>query len=313
MKAVTTSTAANRPRIALATAAEARGLDEDLPPLVAALAESGIDADVVDWDAPDVDWSGFDIVVLRSTWDYAARAVQFLAWIDAVSVQTRLLNPASIVHWNTDKHYLADLAQAGIAIVPSRYIEPRDPIEAALRDFLDEFPDAHDFVVKPCIGAGSRDARRHARDEFTAASTQIRGLLAQGRSVLLQPYLDCVDSAGETALVYIDGVYSHAIRKGPLLARGADSTSELFAPEQIDSRQPGNDELALGDRVLAAIPHVEPLLYARVDLIRDGSGAPLVLELELVEPSLFFVHGEKSAHRMAMAILERGSEANGTR
>ena len=311
MKVVTTSTPRSAPRIALASAAEARGLDEDLPPLLAALAESGIDADVVDWDAADVDWSSFDIVVLRSTWDYAARAVQFLAWIDAVSAQTRLLNPASIVHWNTDKHYLADLAQALIAIVPSRYIEPRDPIEAALRDFLDEFPDAHDFVVKPCIGAGSRDARRHARKELTAASAQIGRLLAQGRSVLIQPYLDRVDSAGETALVYIDGVYSHAIRKGPILARGADSTSELFAPEQIDSRQPGNDELALGERVLAAIPHASPLLYTRVDLIRDGGGAPLVLELELVEPSLFFNHGERSAQRMATAILERVSQVKG--
>lgn len=297
------------PNIALASAAEARGLDDDLPPLLAALAESGNDATVVDWDASDVDWTSFNVVVLRSTWDYAARSREFLGWIDAVSAQTCLLNPAAIVHWNIDKHYLADLSRAGIATVPSRYIEPCDAIEPALRDFLDEFPDSRDFVVKPCIGAGSRDARRHSRDQFAAATAQIKGLLAQGRSVLLQPYLDRVDSAGETALVYIDGLYSHAIRKGPLLSRGADSTNHLFAPEQIDSRQPGADERELGDRVRAAIPHTGALLYTRVDLIRDGNAAPLVLELELVEPSLFFIHGEQSAQRMATAILGHAAQA----
>ncbi|MEO6075611.1 MAG: hypothetical protein ABIP56_02290, partial [Dokdonella sp.] len=242
------------PRIALASAAEARGMDDDLSPLLSALAERSVVAEVVDWDARDIDWSAFDAVVLRSTWDYASRAAEFLDWVDAVSTQTQLLNPADIVRWNIDKHYLDALAGDGIATVPSRYVEPLDNVEAALRDFLDEFADAQDFVVKPCIGAGSRDARRHARDDVAAATTQIHGMLAQGRSVLIQPYLDRVDSAGETALIYCDGFYSHAIRKGPLLKRGADSTDQLFAPEQIDARQPDVKERALADCIIAAIP-----------------------------------------------------------
>lgn len=295
----------NELNIALATAAQARSLDEDLPPLLAALTALGVNACVVDWDAAGADWSRFDIVVLRSTWDYAARSKQFLAWIYQVSAQTHLLNPATVVQWSTDKHYLADLAARNIATVPSHYIEPFTSVGPALRNFLAGFPDAQDFVVKPCIGAGSRDTRRHGRGDVAAATTQIEGLLAQGRSVLLQPYLDRVDSAGETALVYIDGVYSHAIRKGPLLARGADSTSELFAAEQINARLPDDDERTLGDRVIAAIPHREQLLYARVDLIRDNDGAPLVLELELIEPSLFFDHAEGSAQRFAAAIIRR--------
>ena len=231
--------------------------------------------------------------------------MHFLEWVDATAALTPLLNPAAIVRWNIDKHYLDEVAQAGIATVPSRYIEPRDNVDAALRDFLDEFADTQDFVVKPCIGAGSRDARRHARDEIAAANSQIEGLLDQGRSVLLQPYLDRVDSAGETALIYIDGVYSHAIRKGPLLKRGAASTNQLFAPEQIQARQPDQRERSLADRVVAAIPHATPLLYARVDLIGGVDGAPLLLELELIEPSLFFAHASGSVQRFAASIASR--------
>lgn len=292
-------------RIALASAAGARGVDDDLPPLLSALTELKIVAEVVDWDARDIDWGTFDAVVLRSTWDYAERAAKFLAWIDAVSARTKLLNPANIVRWNIDKHYLDALANAGIAAVPSRYVEPVDEVEATLRDFLDEFDDAQDFVVKPCIGAGSRDARRHARDDVAAATSQINGLLAHGRSVLLQPYLDRVDSAGETALIYCDGVYSHAIRKGPLLTRGAVSTDQLFAPEQIEARQPDAQERVLADRIVAAIPNPTPLLYSRVDLIRAANGDPLLLELELVEPSLFFAHSPGSAQHFATTIARR--------
>lgn len=292
-------------RVALASSAEARDLDDDLSPLLSALVEIDITADVVDWDAPDIDWSTFDAVVVRSTWDYAGRAAEFIEWVDATAALTRLLNPGAIIRWNMDKHYLYQLVRAGIATVPSRYIEPLDNVDAALREFLDEFADARDFVVKPCIGAGSRDARRHARDEIAQASCQINGLLAQGRSVLLQPYLDRVDSAGETALIYIDGVYSHAIRKGPLLMRGAASTDQLFAPEQIQARQPDQQERTLGDRVVAAIPTSKPLLYARVDLIRGVDDSPLLLELELIEPSLFFAHGNSSARRFASAIARR--------
>lgn len=292
-------------RIALASAAQAREVDDDLPPLLAALAELDIVADVVDWDARGIDWSVFDAVVLRSTWDYAARAGEFLDWVDAVGSCTQLHNPAAIVRWNIDKHYLDALAKDGIATVPSRYIEPCDNADAALHEFLDEFNDTQDFVVKPCIGAGSRDARRHARTDVKAAGRQIDGLLGQGRSVLLQPYLDRVDSAGETALVYCDGNYSHAVRKGPLLRRGADSTDQLFAPEQIEPRQPDPRERALAERVVAAIAHPAPLLYSRIDLIGGVNGDPVLLELELVEPSLFFAHAPGSAQRFAAAIASR--------
>ncbi len=299
-------------RIALATAREARGLDDDMAPLVAALEDLGCTVEQVDWDATDAHWASFDAVVLRSTWDYAARSDEFLAWIDRVEAQTRLLNPASVVRWNIDKHYLAELAQVGVATVPSSYIEPGEATEPAIRRFLDAFPDAADFVVKPCVGAGSRDARRHPRGAIAAATAHADGLLDARRSLLLQPYLDAVDSAGETALVFIDGTYSHAIRKGPLLQRGADSTDALFAPERIDAREPSADERELAAHVVSKIPQQSQILYARIDLLRDGQGAPRLLELELVEPSLFFAHGGGSARRMAVGIVERARAGQAT-
>jgi O-ureido-D-serine cyclo-ligase len=123
--------------------------------------------------------------------------------------------------------------------------------------------------------------------------------------VLLQPYLDRVDEHGETALIFFDGKFSHAIRKGPLLRRGEGPTRALFAAEHITPRQPDAAELALAERTLAAIPFPQPLLYARVDLIHDANGSPCVLELELTEPSLFFAHAAGSAARFARAIFAR--------
>jgi O-ureido-D-serine cyclo-ligase len=291
------------PRIALITAAAARDLDEDLPPLVAALSKAGVEPSVVDWDDATVDGAHFDIAVLRSAWDYTQRLPEFLRWVDAISSRTTLLNPAEVVRWNTDKHYLAHLAGAGVPIVPSSFVEPGDDANEAFAKFLDG--DAGEFVVKPSIGAGSRDAQRYARDERAAAIAHAQRLLDANRSVLLQPYLGRVDEHGETALMFFDGAYSHAIRKGPLLRRGEGPTRALFAAEHITPRAPSADEIALATRTLAVIPFVRPLLYARVDLIHDDDGSPRVLELELTEPSLFFAHAPGSADRFAAAILER--------
>ena len=126
-------------------------------------------------------------------------------------------------------------------------------------------------------------------------------LLVARRSVLVQPYLERVDDHGETALMYFNGEYSHAIRKGPLLQRGSGPTQALFAAEEITVRTPDAAELALGARVLRALPFA-PLLYARIDLLRGADGAPCVLELELAEPSLFFAYDAGAAARFARLV-----------
>ena len=280
------------PTLALATAIAAAGLDDDMPPLLDACRAAGIDTHVVAWDDPTVSWARFDAVLLRSTWDYTQRLPEFLAWCERTATVSRLLNPPAIVRWNTDKHYLADLRAKGVAIVESAFVEPGGD--------ADGFPDYAEFVVKPTVSAGSRDTQRYVRAEREAAVAHVRRLIEAQRAVVVQPYLHDVDEAGETALIFFDGRYSHAIRKGPLLRRGEDATRALFAAEHITARTPSDAERALARRVLDAIPH-ERLLYARVDLLPAADG-PKLLELELTEPSLFFATAPGAVERFA-AIL----------
>ena len=296
-------------RVALITADVARARDEDLAPLLAACGNSGLDADVVSWNTPNVELSGYGAAVLRSPWDYTDRLDEFLAWCERCASQTLLLNPIEVVRWNTDKHYLADLARAGIACVPSTFAEPGEDARQAILGFLDTHIAATEFVVKPAVGAGSRGARRFTRAEVDTATAHAAGLLNADRSVLLQPYLARVDARGETALMYFDHVFSHAIRKGPLLPLGSAATDGLFAPEAIMPRDPTPRERTLGDAVVGAVgtrfPHLAPLAYVRVDLLHDDQDEPCVLELELVEPSLFFAHGPGSAARFAGVLAAR--------
>ncbi len=279
-------------RIALATAVAAFALDDDLPPLLQALRERAHDAGALAWDDPTVSWSRFDIVLLRSTWNYTEQPAAFLRWCENVAAKTRLLNPPGLVRWNTDKRYLADMAKAGVPVIPSHFLAPGDDPAS--------IPTHAEFVVKPCIGAGSRDTQRYTAPNRAAAIAHTKRLLDAGRHVLVQPYLEAVDTAGETALLFFAGRFSHAIRKGPLLVRDGEATRALFAPEAITPREPSAAEFAVAHRALAAIPGGAPL-YARVDLLPSPEG-PQLLELELTEPSLFFDHAAGSAERLVAAI-----------
>ena len=284
------------------SAGAARDLDEDLPPLIAAFAAAGAEATVVDWDDPRVEWAAFRLALLRSAWDYPERLPEFLAWAERTAKLTTLLNPPPVLRWNTDKHYLGELARAGVPVVPTRFIEPAEQGSRVLERFLGEQSTA-EWVVKPAVGAGSRDAARYVRGDERAAGAHIERLLAAGRSVMLQPYLDQIDVHGESALIYLDGRFSHAVRKGPLLQRSASPTSALFAAEHISPRLPAEEELRVGDRALVALPFATPL-YARVDLIPFAGGQPCVLELELTEPSLFFAQTPAAAARFARSCIE---------
>jgi hypothetical protein len=290
--------------VAFVSARAARGLDEDLPPFAAALQAAGVRMEVVDWDDPTVQWESFDLALLRSTWDYTERLREFLVWVDAAARRTTVLNPPAVVRWNTDKHYLRELARAAVPVVPSTFVEPGESAERALDSFLARH-DCPEFVVKPTVSANSRDTERHARTRVEPAVAQAQRLLDAERSVLLQPYLDSVDRDGETSLIYFAGKFSHAIRKAPVLPPGvtAPPTIGLIVPERITPRVPGADELRVAEKALAALPFETPL-YARIDLIRDAGGAPTLLELELTEPSLFLVHAPGAAERFAAVVLE---------
>lgn len=280
-------------RVALVTAAEALPLDEDLPPLLRALGELGIDARAAVWDDPAVDWSAFAAAVVRSTWDYVPKREAFLAWADRCARVTRLANPPDVLRWNTDKRYLRELSRGGAAVAATSWIEPGDPVR---------LPGDAPFVVKPAVGAGSMDAARYAPGDPAAAAHVLR-LQSAGRAVLVQPYLRGIDEHGETGMVFLAGDYSHAIRKGAILKGGVEVLGGLFAKEDIRRRDPSPAERALADRVLSLVPGgAERLLYARVDVAPGPDGAPVLLELELAEPSLFFAQSDGAERRLARGI-----------
>ena len=294
--------------LALITAIAATGHDDDLAPLLQACMDAGIHARVVAWDDTTVSWSRYDAALLRSPWDYTERLPEFLAWCERVAASTVLLNPMHVIRWNTDKHYLDDLAAMSVPVVPTQFVEvDAEPLEA-LQSFL-AANRAEELVVKPAVSAGARDTQRYARSHEFAASNHIARLLEAGRSVMLQPYLRAVDSRGETALIYFDGQFSHAIRKGALLQADIPATPIPYANGQISARDADPQERALAEQTLDAVQRLlhleEPLAYARVDLIHDDDGSPRLLELELTEPSLFFAQAPGSAERLASHLAAR--------
>ncbi|MGE0025744.1 MAG: RimK family alpha-L-glutamate ligase [Thermoleophilia bacterium] len=301
----------DRSRVALVTAAPARGLDDDLPPLTAALAAAGVPHEVVLWDDPGVDWAGFGLVVIRSVWDYVHRREEFLAWAERTAAVTAFVNPPAHLRWSSDKRYLADLQAAGVPTVPTAFAAPGEPMA---------WPDAPQVVVKPAVSAGSIDTSKYRMNsggrsnERTPADAveHVARLHAEGRVAMAQPYLDAVEGErGETALVFLEGRFSHACRKGPMLVPGLAVVGGLFVEEDIRPAAPTAAELAVAEATLAAIPG-GPSLYARVDVIPDGAGDPVVLELELVEPSLFLMFAEGGAGRVAGAIAARLSRGGPT-
>ncbi len=243
-----------------------------------------------------MDWGEFRAVVVRSTWDYADRRDAFLEW---GARPRHLMNTVAVIAWNTDKRYLRELAAAGIPVVPTTWIDP-DTTGTDIR--LPVGP----VVVKPSISAGARNTSRYGRAAAVAARAHVDRLLAEGRTVMVQPYLPSVDTAGETGLIFIDGVFSHAVRKGPVLHASGVATDDLWAPEDISAREPGPAERAVAEATLDRLPWArQELVYARVDIVRGDGGAPMLLELELAEPSLFLHFGAGSADRLARAIARR--------
>jgi glutathione synthase/RimK-type ligase-like ATP-grasp enzyme len=280
-------------RIALASCAAFPQLDPgDGPLLLAALAQEGLEVEVHAWDA-QVDWAAFDLVVIRTTWDYWDRHEQYLAWARSVP---RLVNSAEVVAWNTDKTYLKRLEAAGIPTVSTTWISPGDayalPLEA--------------FVVKPSVSAGARDTAAYAGGD-EAAREHVDRLLAAGRTVMLQPYLRAVDTEGETAVLVFSGEVSHAARKSPVLTIGAGEAE--LGSWSIEPRTASAGEVELALRVVQEVSRWgDELLYARIDLLPG----PVLIELEVTEPSLFLQEAPGSAQRFAHAVrawAERSSRA----
>jgi len=263
--------------------------DPDAAPLSAALTAAGVEHAVQGWDDADASWDG--LTVIRSTWNYPWMLESFLAWVDQVG--DRLLNPANVVRWNAHKRYLLDLDAAGIPTTPTALLTTGSEASLASLCALQGWTDV---VVKPAVSAGSfRTLKTHADDPDGQA--HLADLLTD-RDVLVQPYLRSVEGHGERALVWIDGELSHSVRKTPRF-QGMDESVSAEALPISDA------EADLAQRTLAAIPFDDELLYARIDMAPGPDGDPILMELELIEPSLFFNQAPGSLDRYVAALARR--------
>jgi glutathione synthase/RimK-type ligase-like ATP-grasp enzyme len=277
-----------------------KDVDGDMQITLDALHEVGIDARPVAWDDSTFDWSSCDAVIVRSTWDYHRHIDGFLRWLDDVSQVTRLENPVDVLRWNIDKRYLAELGASGLPVIETLFVEPET---VSWTEFVDAMAARGDVVVKPAVSAGSNDTQRHGH--VASARAHIDELLARGRVVMVQPYLDRVDAESETGLVYIDGVFSHAFSKGPMLAAPGNAVGDLYLEEKIDARTPTATQRELGDRVMALLlERWGRLLYARVDMLPTDNG-PVIIEVELTEPSLYLHLDDGAPASFASAIASR--------
>ena len=276
--------------IALATCATVPEWEVDDRVFHAALAARGIDARQCVWDDPRVDWTQFDLVLIRTTWDYQEKRDAFVAWVRQVPVP--LYNPASIVEWNTHKSYLRDLEAAGIPIVPTEWLargtKPDIASLCARREWRRAF-------LKPCVGATSRETLRFDAGD-PAAQQHVERLLAH-EDVMLQPYLPRVETEGELSAIFVDGELTHAVRKVPV--PGDYRVQDDFGAKDYAIEFPDD---ALARRAVAAVNG--SLLYARADFLISDEGL-LLTELELIEPSFFFRHSRHAAERLAAAISNR--------
>ena len=287
--------------IALASCDDLLSWEVDDWPLHSALLRKGHTLTTPSWTDTSIDWSAFDVVVLRTTWDYASQRDRFVAWAQHVGSKTRLLNSADWVRWNTDKRYLRELEERGVATVPTVWLEPGDTPDVG--EALAGWGVSKGFI-KPVFGATARETLRFHADEagIREAQAHLKRMLAT-EPMMLQPYLPSVERDGERSAIVIDGEITHAVVKRALPGdyRVQDDHGGTDAPVALSAA-----ERALVSQALRVVD--EPLLYCRVDMLRGSDDQPRLIELEAVEPSLFFRHGREAAIRLAEAI-ERAAEA----
>jgi hypothetical protein len=294
-------------RVAFATSPpEYLGLaDSDRPLHERACRRLGIDLEYRVWSDPAVAWMDYDLVVVRSTWDYLEHLDDFTAWLDRVGALGCLVNPSPVILWNLDKRYLVDLAAVGVPIIPTTVCSTAKEAAAALAGLEGE------MVVKPGVSAGSRLTGRFAAGD-PAAVGLANEILDQGTPVLVQPAVASVATEGEVSTLVFGGVISHSVRKGPLLALGGGlvggSYSERLAPDVLTSTQRDVVDVASGAVTRLVVDRFEveePFLYARIDLVTLGDGTDVVLEVELAEPAFFLELDPAAADRFADLLVRR--------
>jgi len=284
----------NAARVALVTCEKLPLLPLDEHLLVRALAERGVRAEPAVWSDSAVRWQDYGAVVVRSTWDYHHRLLEFVTWADGVAASgAALWNPAPLLYWNAEKTYLRDLAARGINVVPTRYVTPREPVTLAALLAEEHWERA---IVKPTVSATAFGTFQVDRSEAASHEERFRALCTHG-GVMVQPYLASIETDGEWSLCFVTGEFSHAILKRP---KSGDFRVQLEFGGSAEQQVPPEWLVAQARHILDLVDG--PWLYARVDgCLVDGSFQ--LIELEMIEPSLFLDRAPAAAPRMADAIV----------
>jgi glutathione synthase/RimK-type ligase-like ATP-grasp enzyme len=291
-------------RIALATCTDLPHLDGDEEPLVAALRARAIDVVMPAWDQGDAPFLASDLTVIRSTWDYTTKLDAFIAWAQRLEDQGACVqNKASVVRWNTHKRYLQTLADEGIPVVPTVHTQAGARID--VKAMLKERDWTRGAVIKPAVSAGSRDTVR-VHGLATEEAQALADALAPTRDLMIQPFVDGI-AHGELSLHFVDGAFTHAVNKVP---KGEDFRSQPEFGSQVTRVEPDAHARHIAKSALATTGG--NLLYGRVDLVpanADATDGPWwLIELELVEPSMYLRFDERAAETFADAIVRRASE-----
>ena len=254
--------------------------DYDTPLLLPALAARGADPTAVVWHDAAVDPASFDLLVIRSPWDYPERPAEFAAWLDRAERATPVVNSPATVRWNLDEAYLRDLESAGIRVVPTTYATTADAAGAAI--------DAHErVVVKPAVSAGARDTGLFDASDAAAVALATR-IVARGDVAMIQPEIEELSEGHEKALYVIGGDLTHAISKGAILAPGGGFRGGVYRENPVPVEATPAERAFAAD-VLRAVRRAtggEAPLYARVDTVDSARYGLCLLEVELVEPAL---------------------------
>lgn len=260
----------------------------------APLARRGWSLDEVPWRS-NTRWADYDVVVIRTTWDYQDAPAEFLRALGHIDRATRLENPIATVRWNLDKRYLQELAGKGIRIVPTVWGDL-----ATTADLLAGFGtfSTGQIVIKPLVGANADDTVWLRRDDpyLDDVVRYATGLFAR-RGFMLQPFMTSVIDEGEYSLIYFAGAYSHAILKTP---KAEDFRVQEEHGAIIRATSPEPLLRSRADAIMATF--ADPPLYARVDLVRTADDDFALMELELIEPSLYLSYDGGAAERFAEAI-----------
>jgi hypothetical protein len=275
--------------IGIVSASTERRIAPDDAALLNELWGRGWSAARVAWDDPLVRWDHFDLLVVRSTWNYSLQHARFIRWVDRTSRVSSLWNRPSTLRWNTSKTYLRDLEARGIPVIPTLWFEQGSRVTA--EELLRRVAGGR-CVVKPVVSAGARHTFVLGPSTPPSRRRRLSRYLAL-EDLMVQPYLRSVETVGERGLIFLDGEYSHAIRKLPVLLRRAPRYGSLPA-------RPTRGQLSLARRALAACP--EPTLYARVDMIQDDAGMWRIGEMELTEPYLYLATRQNAVQDLASAI-----------